>query len=197
MVSALHKQQQAERLATVMQIDQFLKQDDENQTAWLDLPQNNWWWNWYGSGIEANAAYLKLITRTNLQDPKAARLVKYLLNNRKHSTYWNSTRDTVLCIEALAEYLVASGEAEPNLTIEVWLDGQKQKEVKVDKTNLFTFDNAFTLTGDAVTTGAHKLELRKQGSGPLYYNAYLTNFTLEDFITKAGLELRFSGSTTS
>ncbi len=188
---ALHKQQQAERLATVMQnIDQFLKQDDENQTAWLDLPQNNWWWSWYGSGIEANAYYLKLLTRTNPQDPKAARLVKYLLNNRKNSTYWNSTRDTALCIEALAEYLVASGEAEPNLTIEVWLDGQKQKEVKVDKTNLFTFDNAFTLTGDAVTSGAHKLELRKQGAGPLYYNAYLTNFTLEDFITKAGLEVK-------
>ena len=27
----------------------------------------------------------------------APRLVKYLLNNRKHATYWNSTRDTALC----------------------------------------------------------------------------------------------------
>ena len=30
----------------------------------------------------------------------------------------------------------------------------------------------------------------KKGTGPLYYNAYLTNFTLEDFITKAGLEIK-------
>jgi uncharacterized protein YfaS (alpha-2-macroglobulin family) len=27
-------------------------------------------------------------------------------------------------------------------------------------------------------------------SGPVYFNAYLTNFTLEDFITKAGLEVK-------
>lgn len=188
---ALQKQQQAEKLATVMQnIDQFLEQDNENQTAYLKLPENNWWWYWYGSGIEANAYYLKLLTRVNPQDEKASRLVKYLLNNRKHATYWNSTRDTGLCIEALAEYLVASGEVEPNLTIEVWLDGKKQKDVKVDKSNLFNFDNTFTLTGDAVTDGEHTLEFRKQGQGPLYFNAYLTNFTLEDHIEKAGLEVK-------
>src|SRR5262249_20901410 len=56
--------------------------------------------------------------------------------------------------------------------------------------NLFTFDNKFVLEGAAVESGQHKLELRKQGTGPLYYNAYLTNFTLEDFITKAGLEIK-------
>ena len=35
---------------------------------------------------------------------------------------------------------------------EVWLDGVKQKEVKVDAKNLFTFDNQFMLVGDAITT---------------------------------------------
>ncbi|NBO92415.1 MAG: hypothetical protein EBV06_08925, partial [Planctomycetia bacterium] len=28
------------------------------------------------------------------------------------------------------------------------------------------------------------------GTGPVYFNAYLTNFTTEDFITKAGLEVK-------
>ena len=32
--------------------------------------------------------------------------------------------------------------------------------------------------------------LKSQISNPLYFNAYLTNFTLEDFITKAGLEVK-------
>jgi len=113
-----------------------------------------------------------------------------LLNNRKHATYWNSTRDTALCVEALAEYQQASGEDKPNLTVEVWLDGQKQKEVTIDATNLFTFDNKFVLEGDAVTTGSHTFELKKRGTGPLYFNVYQTNFTLEDFISKAGLEIK-------
>lgn len=188
---ALHKQQQTEKLAMVLRnIEQFLVQDDENQTAYLRLPANNAWWYWHGSEIEANAWYLKLLSRTNPKEEKTSRLVKYILNNRKHATYWNSTRDTAYAIEALADYMKASGEDRPDLTIEVWLDGRKHKEVTVNASNLFTFDNAYVQFGDAVTTGAHTLELRKKGTGPLYYNAYLTNFTLEDFITKAGLEVK-------
>ena len=75
--------------------------------------------------------------------------MKYLINNRKHATYWNSTRDTALVIEALADYIKASGEDKPDLTVEVWVDGQKRKEDKIDADNLFTFDNAFVLEGDA------------------------------------------------
>src|SRR5205085_17583 len=41
-----------------------------------------------------------------------------------------------------------------------------------------------------VETGKHALEIRRKGTGPVYFNAYLTNFTLEDFITKAGLEVK-------
>jgi uncharacterized protein YfaS (alpha-2-macroglobulin family) len=188
---ALHKQQQDEKLAMVLKnIEQFLEQDDENQTAWLRLPEGNPWWHWYGSEIEAHAYYLKLLARVAPKDERASRLVKYLLNNRKHATYWNSTRDTSLCIEALAEYMIASGEDQPDLTLEVWLDGKRQKEVAINRDNLFTFDNQFLQFGDAVETGKHTLELRKQGNGPVYFNAYLTNFTLEDFITKAGLEVK-------
>src|SRR5262249_19551048 len=56
--------------------------------------------------------------------------------------------------------------------------------------NLFTYDNKFVLTGAEVKSGAHEIELRRRGKGPVYFNAYLTNFTLEDHITKAGLEVK-------
>jgi uncharacterized protein YfaS (alpha-2-macroglobulin family) len=187
----LHKQQEAEKLAMILRnIKQYVVQDKENQTAYLRLPASDSWWCWYGSETEANAYYLKLLARTSPRDKKAAGLVKYLLNNRKHATYWGSTRDTAVCIEAMAEYLTASGEDKPNQTVEVWLDGKKFKEVKIDASNLFTFDNQFVLFGDAVTSGKHTLELRKKGTGPVYFNAYLNTFTLEDFITRAGLEVK-------
>jgi uncharacterized protein YfaS (alpha-2-macroglobulin family) len=188
---ALSKQQQADKLAMILKnIEQFVVQDDENQTAFLKMPADNYWWFWCGSEVEANAYYLKLLARTNPRAETASRLVKYLLNNRKHATYWNSTRDTAVAIEAMAEYLRASGEDRPDMTVEVWLDGKKHKEVKIDPGNLFTFDNQFVLVGDAVEAGRHTLELRRKGNGPVYFNAYLTNFTLEDFITSAGLEVK-------
>ncbi len=188
---ALSQAKAADRLAMVVRnIDQFLVQDDENQTAWLKLPEGSFWWFWYDNETEANAYYLKLLSRTDPKAEKTSRLAKYLLNNRKHATYWNSPRDTAIAIEALAEYVVASGEDRPQMTVEVYVDGKKQKEVAIDAQNLFTFDNKATLVGDAIEAGVHQVKLRKRGTGPLYFNAYLTNFTLEDFITHAGLEIK-------
>jgi alpha-2-macroglobulin len=188
---ALKKENQADKLAMILKnIEQFVVHDDENQTAFLKLPGENPWWYWYGSEIEANAYYLKLLSQTDPKGKTAPGLVKYLLNNRKNATYWNSTRDTAIAIEAMAEYMRASGEDKPDLSIEVWLDGKKYKDVKVDSTNLFSFDNVFVLTGDAVEDGKRTLEIRKKGKGPVYFNAYLTNFTLEDHITRAGLEVK-------
>ncbi|NOX54682.1 MAG: alpha-2-macroglobulin [Planctomycetes bacterium] len=188
---ALHKIGDRDKLAMILRnIEQYLVEDDENQTAHLKLPESTAWWFWYGSEIEANAYYLKLLARTDPKSRKASRLVKYLLNNRKHATYWNSTRDTAICIEALAEYLTASGEDQPNLTVEIWVDGRKHKQVHVDRSNLFAFDNKLVLQGDQLSAGEHTIELRKAGAGPLYFNAYLTNFTKEDPITRAGLEIK-------
>ncbi|MCF7854293.1 MAG: alpha-2-macroglobulin, partial [Candidatus Pacebacteria bacterium] len=188
---ALHKQGHTEKLDMIKRnIEQYLVLDNENQTAYLRLPNNGYWWYWYGSEIEAHAYYLKLLALTEPKSEKASGLVKYLLNNRKHATYWDSTRDTALCIEAMADYLRATGEMKPNLTLNILVDGDRRKEVTITADNLFAYDDRFVMRGDAVETGEHTVQIKKTGKGPLYYNAYLRYFTLEDFITKAGLEIK-------
>ncbi len=182
---------QDEKLAMVMQnLQQYLIRDPENQTAYFNLGNQGYWWCWYGSENEAHAYYLKLLAMTAPKSEDAAGLVKYLLNNRKHATYWNSTRDTALCIEAMAEYLKASGEDKPDMTVEILVDGNKVKEARITPDTLFAFDNKLVLEGAAVQTGTHTVEIRRSGRGPVYFNAYLTNFTLEDPIAKAGLEVK-------
>ncbi|MGQ9562323.1 MAG: alpha-2-macroglobulin family protein [Thermogutta sp.] len=187
---ALHKQQDKEKLDMVLRnISQYVEKDDENQTAWLNL--SGWtWWYWYGDQIEAMAYYLKLLARTDAKGELAPRLVKYLLNNRKHATYWNSTRDTALVVEAFADYIRASGEAKPEMTVEVWIDGELKKAVEITPQNLFSFDNMLVVAGEALTSGEHLVELRRKGQGPVYANAYVSYFTLEDFIPAAGLEIK-------
>ena len=180
----------ADRDELVRNLRQLVQTNPENQTAWLNLGNGGYWWSWYGSEYEAQAFFLKLLCRTEPKGETASGLVKYLLNNRKHATYWNSTRDTALVVEAFSDFLRASGELKPDLDIEVWLDGQKRKAVHVDATNLFSFDNVFTLSGKDVTAGEHTLEIRRKGTGPVYANVYVENFTLEDRITKAGLEVK-------
>ncbi len=188
---SLHLVNDAERRdAVIRNIEQFLKYDDENQTAYLEMANSGYWWRWYGSEMEAHAWYLKLLAATKPESKQARGLVKYLINNRKHATYWNSTRDTAYCIEAIADYMKASGESDPEAQVEVLLDGKSYKKVNITKENLFSFDNKMTLAGDVLTTGKHTIEIRRKGKGALYTNAYLTVFTKEDNIKKAGLEVK-------
>lgn len=170
-------------------IEQFLVQDAENETAYLRDASP--WWYWYGSEIESMAMYLKLLTRVDPQGAIAPRVVKYLLNQRKHATYWNSTRDTSLVIEAFADYLKATGELSPDLTAEVWLDDKRLGTVTFTKDNLFDVNNTIEIVGNAVTTGEHRLEIRRTaGQGSIYWNAYVTQFTQEEEIAAAGLEVK-------
>ena len=186
---ATHKLGNAEQTNMLRQnIEQFLVEDAENETAYLRDETS--WWYWYGSQIEATAMYLKLLAA---QDPKgqvAPRLVKYLLNNRKHATYWNSTRDTAMVIEAFSDYLKATGEAKANVAAEVLLDGKRLGRVEFTPENLFTVNNTIRIVGNALPAGEHELEIRRVGDGPLYWNAYSTNFTLEEEIEPAGLEVK-------
>lgn len=188
---ALEKAKKTEQLNMILKnIEQYLVMDEENETAYLNLPNQNYWWNWYGSEIEAHAYYLKLLTMTQPRSKKAAWLVKYLLNNRKHASYWNSTRDTAIVVEAFADYLQKTQELTPDMQLDILVDGELKKQVVINKDNLLTFDNVLQLQGSALSSGKHKIEIRKRGSGVLYFNTYLRYFSLEDYIKKAGLELK-------
>ncbi len=184
------KGDEARRDEVMKIISQYMKRDAENQTAHLELGNTNYWWFWYGSEVEAHAWYLKLLAAVKPEDADTRGLVKYLVNNRKHATYWESTRDTAFAIEAIATYFKASGEQAPEMEVEVVMNGNSLGKVAINRDNLFTFDGTLLLTGDAVTTGRHEITLRKSGKGALYANAYLEVFTLEDKLRAAGLEVK-------
>lgn len=169
-------------------LEQFLVVDPDNETAFLRNDSS--WWYWYGSEIETNAMYLKLLTISEPEGATASRLVKFLLNNRKHATYWNSTRDTALCVEAFADYLAATDELNRTQTAEVWLSDRRLGSVEFTPQNLFSVNNSIEISGAALPAGEHSLEIRRSGAGNMYWNAYISNFTLEDDIDSAGLEVR-------
>lgn len=188
---ALLQENANDRLKMLVQnIEQYKVEDAENQTTYLRLDNGNYWWYWYGSEYEAQAFYLKLLSKLEPKSKKTQGLVKYLLNNRKHATYWNSTRDTALVLEAFADYLLATHELAPQLSLEFVLDGKSLHSLQINKDNIFDFNNSLILSGVELSSGEHQLEIRKQGLGPLYYNLYVSNFSLEDPISKAGLEIK-------
>lgn len=188
------------RIETILRrLSQYRENDDENQTVRLDLNRVNGWryWCWQGSEFETQAFYLRLLNRVDGEtlerlglENDAPQLVKYLLNNRKNATYWNSTRDAALCVEAFAEYLRETNELAANSKVEVFVDGELRKTVEYTPETIFDVDGTLELTADEIASGDREITLRVNGDGALYYNAYLEFFTLEDPIKKAGLEVK-------
>lgn len=173
--------------------------DEENQTVWLDLNKRRYWawWSWFGSEFETQGYYLRLLNRADRAiltelglENDAPMLVKYLLNNRKNATYWNSTRDTATCLEAFAEYLISTNELNANQKVSIKIDGVEVMKVEYTPETLFTTDGAYNAPLELIDTGEHTITWSVEGDGPLYCNAYYEYFTLEDPIEKAGLEVR-------
>lgn len=167
---------------------QFAEKDDQNQTAWIRTPDENWWF-WWNNDIETNAWALKALVAIEPKNELAPRIVKWLLNNRRNGYYWRSTRDTAQVISAMTDYLKASGEDAPDYNLVLSLDGKPLKEIKIDKTNFWTFDNRISLTGDQIPAGSHQLTISKKGAGALYYSTYLSFFTEEEDVKGAGNEI--------
>lgn len=168
---------------------QLLKEDPENETAWVETRSQGWWW-WWNDPIESNATFLRAMITLNPEDARAPRLVKWLLNHRKNGWYWSSTRDTAVTIAAFAHYMRAAKEQDTNYDLEVLLDGKVLKTVHIDKKNLLSFDGELRLKGDEVPGGKHTLTFRRKGKGAVYFNAYLTYFTLEEDVAATGLEIK-------
>ena len=180
-----------EKLEMVLNnVDQYLIIDTENQTAYLDMGTNNYWWCWYGDNLSANAAYLSLLSKVDPHSDKASGLVKYLLNNRKNQYYWHNLNDTTNIIVAFYEYIKATGELNPDLSVTVKIDGKTVKNVRLTRENIFSFDNRVFLNADEITSGEHTVEVIKEGHGSIYLNAYLTNFSQEKPIPAKGLEIK-------
>jgi uncharacterized protein YfaS (alpha-2-macroglobulin family) len=185
----LAAQNDQERLRDVLSnIRQFLEEDEVTQTAWLRTPGRGQW-SWYDSHTETMARYLQLLLKAG-EERRASWVVKYLLSNRRNGAWWDSTRDTALVIQALADHILLIGEADPNMTVEVLLDGIVKKQTVVTKGNIFDGDNVVLLEGSELTSGQHQIELRRTGTGRVYLSVQLTNFTKEDRLTAAGVEVK-------
>jgi hypothetical protein len=186
---ALHNENRADDAKTVLRnILQFVERDDSNETARVRTP-DTYWWFWWNNDIEVNAWTLKALVTIDPHNDLAPRLVKWLLNNRRNGYYWRSTRDSALVIAAMTDFMRASGEAAPDYSLTVSVDGQPMKEIKLTKENFWTFDNQLLLHGLQLKPGPHKVTLTKQGKGALYYSAYLSYFTKEEDVKGAGNEI--------
>lgn len=170
-------------------VEQLRKADPENETSWIETPTAGWWF-WWNDDIETNALYLRALDAIRPKDAVAPQVVKWLLNHRKNGWYWDSTKDTAQVVAAFANHMQVSGERKPDYDLEILVDGVVKKKVHVDGKNMFFVDADLSLEGRELPGGKHTITVRKTGEGAVYFNTYLSFFTLEDDIKAEGLEVK-------
>ncbi|MBF0386556.1 MAG: hypothetical protein HQL20_01715 [Candidatus Omnitrophica bacterium] len=163
-----------------------MMQDNGNQTVhWGEAGVN---YRWSEGGVEATAFSLKALLSIDPQSDYIAPAVKWLSLNRRGAS-WKNTRDTAIAILALADYLKASGELNPQYAYEVFFNDRSVAKGQVSARNMFTFDRYIDLPPEALQDGANKVRVAITGNGALYLSAYLQYFTLEEGITAEGNEV--------
>ena len=173
----------------IRNLEQFLKKDEENGTAWLNIPSSCCFF-WYGNESETLSAYLLLLLRNDPASRTATMIARYLTVNILNSPWRNSLRGIGAAVRALAEYTVVSGEGDPDFTLTMRI-GKSVHTVSIDKKNMW--ENAgpvLFLPDSALKSGPLNVELEFSGRGAVYWNSMLNYFSLEDTFEPAGLEMR-------
>jgi alpha-2-macroglobulin len=165
-------------------LDRMKIEKSDNCAYWKQ--ESTYYWLWYNNRIETTAMILKLLNSVDPGNENLSKIVRWLVNNRKGNT-WYSTKDTGLLLEILMEYIKVHRELDIDYNLKVSLDEKVIKELKVNRENLFTFNNKINI--DGLSSGKHNIRIEKNGSGNLNYSVLTKYFIKEDTISSAGNEI--------
>ena len=185
---ALHDLGQTAQAKIVLDnLENTVHLDEANGTAvWDDI--NTQWWRWYNNKVETNATILMAYTAIAPDARLPALLVKWLVNNRKGTT-WHDTRDTALTVGALAEWARVHKELNPDYTLTADLGGRIRRVYHITHENALFGDNTFVVPDALLRTGDQTLTLTRQGAGTCYYAATTSTFSQEEPIRATGSEI--------
>jgi len=114
--------------------------------------------------------------------------MRWLVASRRGNR-WRSTKDTAHAIFALAGHMEITGELDPDLQVEVRLDGEPLRTVRITRENLLTFDNLIRVPDGSLASGPHVVSIATKGRGRLYCSARMHYFSREEVIPAAGHEM--------
>jgi alpha-2-macroglobulin len=126
---------------------------------------------WYHTETEMTSYAVEALVK-NGEMENAQKCVNWLMIHKKGGRYWTSTKDTARSVLALVEYAKATGEMRSDYVVSVKLDGE---EVYAKGMGHKSVENEEIV----LPAGEHKVEIEKDGFGPLYYTLTEIYFTDE------------------
>jgi uncharacterized protein YfaS (alpha-2-macroglobulin family) len=175
-----HRKDDKRARDVVAEIERTVKADDfsahweSHRKAMLDFAETN--------DTEATALSLKALARVKPDSPLLPLVARWLVSNRRHSYYWDSTKDTAFAIFGLIDYLKVSHELSPDYDVEVYLNGEN-----VLTQHVSTASQTFSLNRKTTdVAGTNEIRLVKRGKGMLYFSSSLDYYTGEEDVAARG-----------
>ncbi|MGA2989034.1 MAG: alpha-2-macroglobulin family protein [Candidatus Korobacteraceae bacterium] len=123
------------------------------------------------TSAEATAYAVKLLSRTSPEDPLMPKAVQWMMRHRSEGFYWSTTKQTAMVLYGMLDYLKVSKELEASFDAEVLAGGKSVLKRHFGAQDATSGASAkLRLAGDQAGA-ANQLEIRKSGTGRLYWSA--------------------------
>lgn len=156
--------------------DDYSAHWESRRKAMLDFAETN--------DTEATAMSLKALAKISPESSILPKVARWLVSNRRHSFYWESTKDTAFAIYGLIDYLKVSRELSPEYDFEVYLNGENVLTQHVSSANV---SQTFSVSRKAnEVTGTNDVRVVKRGKGMIYFATSLDYYTGEEDVAARG-----------
>ncbi len=141
--------------------------------------------------LEATALSLKALAQTSPQSSLLPKSARWLVANRRHGYYWDSTKHTAFAIFGLTDYLKVSRELSADYSIEVYLNGEPVISKRVSAADAAGGQAIVVERKGNAISGSNQVRVVKRGNGVLYASATLDYYTREEnFASQSSPDLK-------
>jgi uncharacterized protein YfaS (alpha-2-macroglobulin family) len=137
--------------------------------------KDNDWWNW-NTNTRTTAVILDALIKLTPQSDLIPNVVRWLMVARNGDA-WETTQETAWAIMSLTDWMVLTGELQPDYSFSASINGEKLTEGTATKDNVRDSIKLKVEVADMLTDQANNLVIgRTDGNGVLYYTAHLRAF---------------------
>lgn len=132
-------------------------------------------WNW-NTDTRTTAIVLDALIKLRPESDLLPNVVRWLMTARTADA-WETTQETAWAVMALTDWMVATGELNPDYTYSAALNGEMLTEGEATPANVRDSIDLVVEVGQLLQDQANALVIeRGEGPGTLYYTAHLRSF---------------------
>lgn len=178
LAQAAHAQDQA---SIASKLAGKLRSDAQQTATGAYWSGSTWKYNWQEDKVETSAAVVKALLAIDGDTPLVQKGVRWLLG-QKQGRSWYNTRQTAMVIYALADYMLASNELDPDYRMTVTVNGTEVLTKRITRDDVFKEETTVEIGPEVLRDGNNDIRITKSGSGRLYGSSRLTYYAVGDAI---------------